>query len=216
MGFFCTLRFDICPESHIITLYTYPAVIVHRRPVRTDWTGVGVSCLLCTVSLLMRSSVPSWGLRNLQYALGPGWGSVDAFSVVFNSYPFPCDTLSQILLNYSTMCWDLSALHCGHLCHGRCGAEIEPRHPTRLLDLCSSEGLTRLEIAPWFKSTLRCTRRMWAPWSSQKSLVRDSGCSGEPCPYVQGFDMQMGAIVSFSPICTPRGASCPDCLNRSI
>lgn len=82
--------------------------------------------------------MPSWGLQNLQYAFRPGWGSVDAFSVVFSSHPFPCDKLSQTSLNYSMMCWDLSALHCGCLCLGRCEAETEPRHPAHLLGLPSS------------------------------------------------------------------------------
>lgn len=132
------LCFYICPDSRIITLYKYSAVIAHSRPARTDWTVVGVSCLLCVGSLLMRFSMPIWGLQNLQHALGPGQKSVDAFSVVFNSHPFPCDKPSQTPLNYSMMCRDLSALHCGHLCLGRRGAETEPRHPAHLLGLPSS------------------------------------------------------------------------------
>lgn len=84
-------------------------------------------------------------------------GKYACFLCSFEFTSFPCDKLSKILLNYSVMCWDLSALHCVRLCLGRwC-------HPTRLLGLCSSEGLTRLEIGPWFKSTLRCTQQNASP-----------------------------------------------------
>lgn len=63
-------------------------------------------CLLSALHWLPSNEVlhASWGLQNLQYAFRPGWGSVDAFSVVFSSHPFPCDKLSQTPLNYSMMC----------------------------------------------------------------------------------------------------------------
>lgn len=54
-----------------------------------------------------------WGLQSLQCALGPGQGSVDALSVACNSHPFSCDKLSLfIIIYYSVMGWDRSALHC--------------------------------------------------------------------------------------------------------
>lgn len=163
---FCMLCFYICPDSHIITLYKYPTVTAPHRQVWTDWTGVGVSPLPCTGSLLTRFSMPSapcWGLQNLQYALEPACGNMATFSIAFNSYPFPCDKLSQTLLNYHTVCWDLSALHCGCLCPQRCGAETGSRHPADLLGLPSPGDLTTLETAPWFKSTSRCPWRVQGP-----------------------------------------------------
>lgn len=103
---------------------------------------------------------PCWGLQNLQYALGPAWGNMGAFSLVFISHPFPCARVSQTLFNYHIMCWNLSALHSGCLCPGKCGAETGSRHPACLLGVSSPGELRMLETAPCFKSTPRCTWRV--------------------------------------------------------
>lgn len=61
-------------------------------------------------SPLMTPSTLSWGLPNLQRALGPAQGRVDAVSVAFNSRPRCCAELSPTLLHSWAMRWELPEL----------------------------------------------------------------------------------------------------------
>lgn len=119
------LYFSICPNSHIITPYKCPTVTVHCRPVRTDWTVIGV--LSAPHWLLFNEGTGDWLTSSMLLGLD---GEVWMLSVESSIQILSCEELSKTLLNYSVMRRDLSVLHCGCLCLGRCGAENRTPTPS--------------------------------------------------------------------------------------
>lgn len=75
----------------------------------TDWTVVGVSSVLYWLPFneVLRAPCSLLGIAKSPVCPWACMGKMGAFSVVRISHLFPYDKLSQTLLNYHMMHWDL-------------------------------------------------------------------------------------------------------------